>query len=324
MEESTPDSSPEETKSLTEENELEIASLRNRPLPWSKWRNFITHFVTATIGIGSLAAVCTFGNTAYWEAHDAISRGTSIDDGFCDIQTASHGSQKLVIDILVFQNLSFSEAKGIDLVWDMLIGQGGRFILAYLLARFVVADSLIWTMERTNIPYHYYTNFSFSTVSFVSISSAVQILFKKRDWRLVLTALWMVFAVGHIMAFPTIWSAATSYAAPSERRYEVPDGTLVPINSSDLTLCFTTQDERVRDMGWEKGHVEIGPSFAIISDQLEYWGNIFEFGGRKVSSEDELRYLPEDFFTIINIFHYNVSANYRALTICKSIQLRTS
>jgi len=157
--------------------------------------------------------------------------------------------------------MDFGTARGIDLIWDVIVGQGGRFLHAYLFARFVASDVLVWTMERSAVPYHYYAALSFSTVSWPTLWSIVRVCAKKRGLRTIFGAVALFWTVAYLIAFPTIWSAATGYVNPSRRVYGMPDGSFISLDSTDLALCYSIQDER---MGWTKPHVEIGPTLVDI------------------------------------------------------------
>jgi hypothetical protein len=251
------------------DNTLEPAFLP--PSAWTKQQVYTHLTLVLAFGISYLIAVFCFALFVYLPKQAGTK--ANLADAFCDQQVATGLQRRFAVDVHICENLTFAQAKLIDVVWDSVVGQTGQIFLGYVLAKFVVSDFLVWTMERSGVPYHVYTNLSFSTVSIQSVLSIGKLLLKQRDWRTVCAAVWLPFAIFHVLVFPTIWSAATSYVSPSVRMYGMPDGALVSADSSRLTLCFIAQDSRV---GWNDTHIELGPTFADLgvsswSSQFSEW-----------------------------------------------------
>lgn len=225
---------------------------------WGRWADFRRH-----LGVAVLASSVMIGMLVYSTiAFAATSRIQSdFTDDLCDKEAASKSEQRFVIDIRFGGGYSFAQAKLIDVAWDLLVGQGGRFLHGWILCHYVVSDALVWIMERSAVPYHYYTNLSFSTVSFWSLQSLGKMLLRKPGWRTTASATWMSFAIVYVLAFSTIWGAATGYISPSTRVYKMPDGALVSLDSNLLAMCWDIKDSRV---GWADGHIEMGPSLKEI------------------------------------------------------------
>lgn len=219
-------------------------------------RNFTRHLLVSVSAACVLTAAVIFGVIPFW----FINTETRIDisDGQCDKQAATSVERAFVIDIRFGGGFSFVQAKMIDLVWDLIVGQGGRFLHAWVLIQYVVSDVLVWTMERSSVPYSYFIELSFSTVSFSSLWEILKILVKRRNWRTVMSALWLLFAITYVLAFATFWSAATGYIAPANRMYPMPDGALEPVDSPNLSLCWVLDGDRI---GRDSDYIENGPNF---------------------------------------------------------------
>lgn len=170
-----------------------------------------------------------------------------------------------MIDVLFGGGFSFAQAKLIDVLWDLIIGQGGRFLHGWLLYHYIVSDALVWTMEHSVVPYHYYTSLSFSTVSLSSLWSLGKMLARRRGWRTIMSALWIIFAITHVVAFATVWSAATGYLSPSTRQYLMPDQSLVPLDSEHLAMCWVLEDGS--RLGLDDAYIEMGPGLDVIYQQ---------------------------------------------------------
>ena len=239
----------------------------------SRLRNFLVHLAIALAACAMLAIAVMYGVTGHYFAVNQKSDNT---DNSCDKQAASTTEQRFVIDIRLGGSFSFAHAKLIDVTWDLLVGQGGRFLHAWLLYQYIVPDTLVWTMERSAVPYRYFTSLSFSTVSLSSLWSLIKILGRRPGLRTILSALWLVFAIAYVLTFPTIWSAATGYISPSVRMYQMPDHTLASLDSDLLALCWSIRDDRVDGMA--EGYLEMGPTFKQIDVQRRaYLSSGFDF-----------------------------------------------
>lgn len=58
------------------------------------------------------------------------------------------------INLQIARDLSFTRAKLLDLAWDTVLGQGGRFLHGWLLYQ-VAAAQLAWMMEYSSVPYYF-------------------------------------------------------------------------------------------------------------------------------------------------------------------------
>lgn len=58
------------------------------------------------------------------------------------------------INLQIARDLSFTRAKLLDLAWDTIVGQGGRFLHGWVLYQ-VAASQLAWMMEYSSVPYYF-------------------------------------------------------------------------------------------------------------------------------------------------------------------------
>ena len=228
--------------------------------PRPRRHNIILHSSLALIALGIL----TLTTLNISPAINAVVQRANVTDDFCDKQAASWVEQPFLIDIRLGASFTFGQAKIIDLVWDLTFGQGGRFFHGWLLYHHVIADALVWTMERSAVPYHYYINLSFSTVSFTSLGSLLRIIFSRQGFRIAVSSIFMIFVILYALAFPTLWGAATGYVSPTVRSYRMPDHSFVSLDSELMSLCWSLKDER---LGFEHEHIEMGPTFDKIDVQ---------------------------------------------------------
>jgi hypothetical protein len=192
------------------------------------------------------------------------SRNREFTSGDCEGADAKGIQASLLINLIAAPSLTFSQAKLVDLVWDTIFGQGGRFLHAWGLYR-VVARCLTATMESNSIPMNHYLDLSFSTTSLNSFWAAFSLLFDKRKFQPIYLRLWLIFAIAYVLGFSTLWSAATGYISRSIPTYSVQGTTYVSLRSRELTLCWVFDDERVTINGSDT--IIHGPQFSqLISD----------------------------------------------------------
>lgn len=148
------------------------------------------------------------------------------------------------INLQIAQGLSFTRAKLLDLAWDTVVGQGGRFLHAWVLYQ-VAASQLAWMMEYSLVPYYFQLDILFSTASLSALWSTLRFLGTRRPARAVFSAVWFLLAILYILAFSSIWGAATGYLNPSQPAYKMGDDSYVTVNSTNLNLCMTVDTERL-------------------------------------------------------------------------------
>lgn len=167
-------------------------------------------------------------------------------DQDCGSYSVPSVERSFYINLQIVKNLSFTRAKLLDLGWDTIIGQGGKFLHGWVLYR-VAASQLAWMMEYTSVPYQFQLDLLFSTVSLSALWSTIRFLGVKRPARTAFSAVWFLLSISYILSFSSIWSAATGYLNPSMPAYRMPDQTYVTINSTSLRLCLTVDTERLND-----------------------------------------------------------------------------
>jgi hypothetical protein len=208
----------------------------------------------------------------------------------CEGRTASEAERLFLINIRVTRNLSFPQAKLVDLAWDSIIGHGGRILHGWVLYQ-VVARCLTWIMENSALPGHFHLRLLFETVSFVSIWSCATFAFQKKPARATVVVLWLIFAISYVIAFPTIWAAATGYLSPSLAVYTFPDQTWMMENPTALNFCWAFDSER---LGTNISSVVTGPTIkelgygnnaSDITDSWSKFGNGLAGGSFNASTD---------------------------------------
>jgi hypothetical protein len=133
---------------------------------------------------------------------------------------------------LGFGTLPFTQAKAIDVVWDVVVGRGGQALLAALSFR-VFAKYVASEMYTAPVTLN-----TFRTVFLHGeLSGSMDLLRLVRDFvkRQRLQSMWatvfMLASMGYVLAFPTLGSAMTGYSANLKAYVEDGAGEYVPFRS---------------------------------------------------------------------------------------------
>ncbi|KAF2686659.1 hypothetical protein K458DRAFT_476462 [Lentithecium fluviatile CBS 122367] len=117
---------------------------------------------------------------------------------------------------LSFGSMTFTQAKVIDIAWDLLIGRGGQLLLAYVNYR-VFNEWLVYHMEMHRTSYKMYTAIAFETTSLGTLGvlgNEFLVVRKGWSWRHFfrwLAVLSMLISTLYVLAFPTLMAAMTGY-----------------------------------------------------------------------------------------------------------------
>ena len=190
-----------------------------------------------------------------WDDSGIQLTGTSCD--LVNKQDSSRWQSTFQINLRGSARLSFAEAKFIDLVFDLIIGQGGRLLLAAL-SYFVFMDALLRSMETTAVSYKLYASLVFSSTSLIATWRAFKAIFSTKGWRAKIYLTWCALAMGYILIFPTLIESMTGYVSPSSPGFNLANGQFVTQDSNDLKSCFSVTAGLL--MGFDKNDTSaIGP-----------------------------------------------------------------
>lgn len=164
----------------------------------------------------------------------------------------------LYVNLQFAKNLSFSQAKLLDLAWDTLVGQGGRFLHGWILYH-ILANAIGWMMEYSAVPYDFQLSTLFSTVSLEALWFSMRLVSKKQPRRMTCSAVWLFLAILYTLLFPSIWSAATGYLQPSAVAYKMPGSSYATKDSDAINLCWAADNSRVNGT---LPDVVLGPRFS--------------------------------------------------------------
>ncbi|KAL8831198.1 MAG: hypothetical protein Q9170_005399 [Blastenia crenularia] len=209
-----------------------------KPLPGRrKYRPFMVAFSLTAFTIMALAMLLSKIKKMLphpkWTG--LVLEGTSCD--LVDRQNSSRLESAFQINLRGAAHLTFAEAKFIDLFFDVLVGQGGRFLLAAI-SYIIVTDALLRSMETTPVSYKLYSSLVFSSTSLAAAWHSIKAISTTKGWRAKTYFVWCALAMIYVLAFPTLIESATGYVSPSSAGFNIANGTMVQADSNNLTSCL--------------------------------------------------------------------------------------
>ncbi|KAK0610760.1 hypothetical protein B0T14DRAFT_313841 [Immersiella caudata] len=174
------------------------------------------------------------------------------------------------INVAALQDLTFTQAKLIDLFWDIGVGQGGRLLHGWIFYH-VACRTVTSILEYSALPYWLLIEILFRPDSLVSLHFLLLSLSKTHRSTGYLNLAFLAFGVAHVLFFGTLWSTATGYKSPVQDGYSMPDGSWVTRSSESLRICWNVDYERLSDKSGlhEDQGVVLGPTFGSLFRSFE-------------------------------------------------------
>jgi hypothetical protein len=185
---------------------------------------------------------------------------TNTFDPSCTTKLGDGTEQIFSLD-MTLGNFTFTQAKMIDVAWDIAVGQGGRLLHGWVLYHHLLRPLLVVAMERSTVTYHYYVTFSFYRISFSTLWQAMRTFRAVNSWTVLFCTAILTYPLIYTLFFAILWGAATGYVSHSQRLYPMPDGNMVPLDTEELSLCWVLDSGR---LGMSPGYIELGPNFASL------------------------------------------------------------
>ncbi|OJD29615.1 uncharacterized protein BKCO1_7600019 [Diplodia corticola] len=173
---------------------------------------------------------------------------------------------------LGFGRLEFAVAKGIDVVFDLVVGRGGQFLLAWLTYP-VFTRALLCSMETRSASYDYFAAMAFETVSVSTMAQISQNMTRrekgKRSSRNAFVCVGLLFASLYVLSFPTLASAATGYSTSQEPQMTLKGGQNTTASWAKFAACEYVIEDGDRLPDGKKGQC-ITASDSLYKSVLEY------------------------------------------------------
>ena len=236
---------------IRERSHVGASKLPPKTLQFSKRTNRIIFHLFALIILIIISIIFFILRIPSFTSHPTTLKKTSLNCDLTHTQTG-HFETIFAINLRGGTHLSFTQAKAIDIVWQLFIGAGGRFVLAGISYR-AFMDGIVRLIEQDPVSYDFYTSVTFSTTSLMAIFHAMEGFFITDGFRGKLFCLWFTFSTTYILGFPTLMSATAGYISPQIAGYNMSDDVFLTTESPKLTNCFTIEN------GDQNGTIAIGP-----------------------------------------------------------------
>jgi hypothetical protein len=145
---------------------------------------------------------------------------------------------------LTWGHLTFSQAKALDVVWDIVVGRGGQFILLYVTFK-VFAMTLSRTMETEPVSYGTFESMAFTSPTFVSPFILIRDFVTNKGLRARVAVGWTIIASFYVLAFPTLNDTVSGYSTNMEAFLEDNSGILVPWSNYTEVQFVIHDGERI-------------------------------------------------------------------------------
>lgn len=209
-----------------------------------------------------------------------------------DSNPVSTVESQFEIDLVFIDELSFTQAKLIDLAWDITVGHGGRLLHGWLFY-YVACRVVTWILEHYSLHYWLLLDILFRPDSLSSLISLAKSIFRRQQLGTLMMLILLSYGIGHVIIFGTLWSASTGYQRPSMDIYIMPDGSRMTFSeSSNLTLCWLLDGE-LSDLHLND-NIVLGPELkSVVSsfsdlefDKIWNQSRVFPVGSPPKSTDD--------------------------------------
>ncbi|KAL8811209.1 MAG: hypothetical protein Q9223_007584 [Gallowayella weberi] len=259
----------------------QCSNLPPKPLPGRrKYHPFILATVITLLnilGLGLLIGhIKDFLPDTDWDGYGIQLTGTSCD--LVNNQNSTRWQSALQINLRGAAHLTFAQAKFIDLLFDLIVGQGGRLLLAAV-SYVCFMDALLRSMEVTPVSYQLYASLVFSFNSILATWQATKSVFSTKGWRAKIYLIWCALAMSYVLAFPTLIESVTGYVSPSSAGFNLNNGQIITMDSDELRSCFNVTNATMLGFATNNTRV-LGPP----AHTFDAAGNMSFYGGSGVGA----------------------------------------
>ncbi|KAG9236722.1 hypothetical protein BJ875DRAFT_455776 [Amylocarpus encephaloides] len=198
---------------------------------FGKWRVFVRHFTI-------FALVAILISIPVWLVSvgiDSIQGSTSVTFGYDCYGVVGGGWSFLGINLVVATDFNYGTAKGLDLIWNWLVGRGLQGILAIFAYR-VSTDALLRAAELTPLSFELYASIALYTNKFEVLWELLLGFGRFGNWRVKAILLWLFFSAVYLLAFPSLLDACSGYDAAQKASFSWPNGKLQNVDDAKTML----------------------------------------------------------------------------------------
>jgi hypothetical protein len=138
-------------------------------------------------------------------------------------------------------NLSFVNAKIIDVAFNVVVGRGGQACLAWIAYR-VYTDVLIRIAENGRIRYDLFAASSLCPNEIRTLGTAVASVSSTQNLWTKFMLVWTMLAMSYVLAYPTLVSAATSLVGATTTSIQLNNNGTVPLDAYIANAAYSFAD----------------------------------------------------------------------------------
>lgn len=135
-------------------------------------------------------------------------------------------NDSLLVPNLTFGNLTITQARAIDVGWNLVVGRGGQGILGFASYR-ASAAALVRIAERTPVSYDVFGALSLQPQPLEAIVPLLKSVLRTTGARAKITLGFLLLSAIFVLAFPSICDIEAGYIQKSNVLYQFPNGTIV-------------------------------------------------------------------------------------------------
>jgi len=206
----------------------------------------------------------------------------------CDMNrtdSMSSSERRFQVDGRLRSDLTFAQAKLLDLGWNMVIGHGGRIIHG-LVFYHIACRTVTWILETSALSHSTTIDLLLWPDSWASLSTIVSsAIFSKQRIRVVFALVLMAYGVAHALCFSIIWGAAAGYQSITLVAYPMPDQTWVTKETEELSICWSLDPLRLGGTPIAAADpVVLGPKFSSFQIPFARLGEVDMWNSYDASS----------------------------------------
>ncbi|KAI0852834.1 hypothetical protein F5Y00DRAFT_272463 [Daldinia vernicosa] len=215
---------------------------------------------------------------------------------------------------LGFGNLTFAEAKVIDISWDIVIGRGGQALMAFMSWR-VFADYVTTSMEFAPVTFTVFSIiFLQDEPSFFSTISIIRAFISGRGLKSKVAMVFMVLTMVFIIAWPTVAGAMTGYTTIGKAFVPDIDNNYISY-SSFKPLAYIVHDG---------GRVNLTSNYISFVPEQSHKESIFYYGSYFDTCYFKDDYIESDCWLQSNVSTYVASYGFYGLKNTPSRWMNTT
>lgn len=209
------------------------------------------HVLLLAIVIATVVLLIVVGRIPSWQSTSRSYAGQFNNCNANGTFTPSHSPTFSLWDgsglfqiTLTWGHMTFSQAKALDVLWDIVVGRGGQFILLYIAFK-VFTMALSRTMETEPVSYGTFESMAFTSPTFVSPFILIRDFVTNRGLRARVAVAWTIIASFYVLAFPTLNDTISGYSTNMQAFLKDNSGILVPWSNYTEVQFVINDGERV-------------------------------------------------------------------------------